>query len=66
MKVFTITRDNVVTALPSAGHLPADSDQLERIKSEQDLARLASSWPTARLVAIWNTPAWHNASDKVH
>ncbi len=54
MKAFTLTPDNVVTAFPSAGHLPADSDQLERIKSEQDLAKLATGWPMARLIAIWN------------
>ena len=50
IKAFTLTPDNVVTALPSAEKLPADSDQLERIKSEQDLAKLATGWPMARLI----------------
>ena len=54
MKAFTLTSDNVVTAVPSAAHLPADSDQLETIKSEQDLGKLAAGWPMARLIAIWN------------
>ena len=54
MKAFTLTPENVVTAVSSSGHLPAESDQLETIKSEKDLARLAADWPSTRLIAIWN------------
>lgn len=55
MKAFTLTPDNLVEVFSSAGQLPTASDQLETIKSEQDLAKLAAGWPTARLIAIWNT-----------
>jgi hypothetical protein len=54
MKAFVITPENFVIAFSSAEKFPADSDQLERITSEQDLSELAASWPTARLIAIWN------------
>ena len=54
MKAFALTPENNVITAESAAQLPADSDQLETIKSEQDLAKLASGWPAARLVAIWN------------
>ena len=54
MKAFALTPENKVIRAESAAQLPADSDQLETIKSEQDLAKLASGWPAARLVAIWN------------
>ena len=66
MKAFTLTPDNVVTALPSAGHLPAGSEQLERIKSEQDLANLATGCPMARLIANLEQPAWRYARQQVH
>ena len=42
-----------MTAFPSAVQLPADSDLLERIKSEQDLEKPATGPPMARLIAIW-------------
>ena len=54
MKAFALTPENKIITAESAAQLPADSDQLERIKSEQDLAKLATGWPMARLIAIWN------------
>jgi hypothetical protein len=54
MKAFVLTPENFMIAFSSADKLPTDLDQLERIKSEQELAKLAANWPTARLIAIWN------------
>ncbi len=53
-KAFAITSDNVVTALHSAGHLPAGSDQLETIKLEEQAGvHLGAAFLFAAALAIF-------------
>lgn len=54
MKHFTIENDNKITVHGSAREADAVPDS-ERFSNETALARLAASWPAARLVEIWNS-----------
>jgi hypothetical protein len=52
MKLFAIDADNTITALAAAEQIPAGQ---EPFTSEKELAKLAASWPSDRLVQIWNS-----------
>jgi hypothetical protein len=55
MKTFTIENEtNAITVYASASEAEATTDS-ERFTSEDELAKLATDWPTARLVEIWNS-----------
>ena len=55
MKTFTIENEtNNITIHASAAEAEAVLDS-ERFASEAELASLATNWPTARLVEIWNS-----------
>jgi len=52
MKLFAIDTDNNITAFPAAEQIPEGQ---EHFASEKELAKLAASWPTDRLVQVWNS-----------
>jgi len=52
MVTFTIDSDNHITAYGSGDAVPDSSTQ--RFTSEKELAELATQWPAARLVEVWN------------
>ena len=52
MTTFTIDIENCITAYTAA---PADATDCEVFASEKDLAKLSATWPSARLVEIWNS-----------
>ena len=54
MTIFTIDRDNNITAFASATEAKSNP-QTERFRSANDLSRLAGTWPACRLVEIWNS-----------
>ena len=51
MAIYTIDQDNNISI--HAGESPVDVG--EQFTSEKDFARLATKWPSSRLVAIWNS-----------
>jgi len=55
MTTFTIENEsNNITLHPSAAEAETVAGA-ERFKSSQELAELAATWPTARLIDIWNS-----------
>jgi hypothetical protein len=54
MTIFTIDRDNNITAFASATEAQSNPEA-ERFRSATDLAKLAAKWPASRLVEIWNS-----------
>ncbi len=52
MRLFAIDTDNNITAFPAAEQIPEGQ---EHFASEKELAKLAASWPTDRLVQVWNS-----------
>jgi hypothetical protein len=53
---FTIDNDNNITAHGTAEEAAAaTSTPFDSFNSQQELAELVKSWPTERLVAIWNS-----------
>jgi hypothetical protein len=56
MTTFTINEQNEIVAFGSAEQAAAASTTpFDTFTSEQEFAALASTWPGARLVALWNT-----------
>ncbi len=51
MRTFTIDKQDNITAFASASDAGADP----RFSTAAELLKLASSWPTSRLVEIWNS-----------
>jgi Protein of unknown function (DUF3489) len=51
MRTFTIDNQDNITAFASASDAGADP----RFSTAAELLKLASSWPTSRLVEIWNS-----------
>lgn len=51
MQRFSINDENEIQALHAESALPAGSTEFH---SEKELAKVASDWPAARLVEIWN------------
>jgi hypothetical protein len=51
MSTFTIDTDNNIQAYAEA---PASSNPAEVFSTQKELAKLAASWPAARLVEVWN------------
>ena len=51
MRLFAIDNDNTITAFPAAEQIPEGQ---EHFATEKELAKLATNWPTDRLVQIWN------------
>ncbi len=54
MTIFTIDKDNNITALAAATEAKSNPET-ERFKSPKELAKLAAKWPASRLVEIWNS-----------
>ena len=54
MTIFTIDRDNNITAFASATEAKSNPEA-EHFRSTKDLAKLAAKWPASRLVEIWNS-----------
>jgi len=53
MTILTISNDNYITAFDSLADAESNPGT-EHFSSAEELAELASKWPTARLVEIWN------------
>jgi len=51
--ILTISKDNFITVLDSLADAESNPGT-EHFSSLEELAQLASNWPTARLVEIWN------------
>ncbi|HTU48274.1 MAG TPA: DUF3489 domain-containing protein [Bryobacteraceae bacterium] len=51
--ILTISKDNHITVLDSIAEAERQPET-EHFTSAKELAKLASNWPTARLVEIWN------------
>jgi hypothetical protein len=55
MKTFTIDADNSITAFASEKQAAsADCTTLACFSTEQELGKLAATWPGNRLIEIWN------------
>jgi hypothetical protein len=54
MKAFTIDSDDNITAYGSTEELGELKEGTQNFANEEELARLAASWPGSRLVEIWN------------
>jgi hypothetical protein len=54
MTIFTIDHDNNLTAFASATEAKS-SPETERLRSANDLTKLAATWPASRLVEVWNS-----------
>ena len=54
MKVFSITPDNHVVAFSSTEQLSEEAAN-DRFGNQEELNKLAQNWPSACLVAIWNS-----------
>lgn len=52
MTTFAIDTDNTITAYTAGDAIPAEQ---ARFTSEKELAKLAATWPTDRLVEVWNS-----------
>jgi integrase/recombinase XerD len=58
MKTFTIDEDNNISAFASPEEAAAAiTNPFESFASEKELAALATKWPAARVVEIWNSLA---------
>ena len=66
MTTFTIEPENNITAFASVKEVRASHiEQAEYFSSQEDLGKLAVSWPAARLIEIWNSLAG-NTGQEVH
>jgi hypothetical protein len=54
MTTFAIDTDNTITAYTAGDAIPEEHG---RFTSEKELAKLAATWPTDRLVEVWNSLA---------
>src|SRR5262249_26248973 len=55
MKTFTIDADNNISVFATQEAATAEIlTPFQTFGSQKDLAKLAATWPTERLVAIWN------------
>jgi hypothetical protein len=52
MTTFAIDTDNTITAYAVGDAIP---EEQARFASEKELAKLAATWPTDRLVEVWNS-----------
>ena len=52
MTTFAIDTDNTITAYLAGDTIPEDQ---ARFTSEKELTKLASNWPTDRLIEVWNS-----------
>ncbi|MBS1876615.1 MAG: DUF3489 domain-containing protein [Acidobacteria bacterium] len=52
MTTFAIDTDNTITAYTAGDAIPEEHG---RFTSEKELAKLAATWPTDRLVEVWNS-----------
>ncbi|MCW5976694.1 MAG: DUF3489 domain-containing protein [Bryobacteraceae bacterium] len=52
MTTFAIDSDNTITAYIAGDAIPDDQ---ARFTSEKELAKLAATWPSDRLVEVWNS-----------
>ncbi len=52
MTTFAIDTDNTITAYLAGDAVPAEH---ARFSSEKELAKLTATWPTDRLVEVWNS-----------
>jgi len=52
MTTFAIDTDNTITAYAAGDAIP---EEQARFASEKELAKLAATWPTDRLVEVWNS-----------
>ena len=52
MRLFSIDKDETITAFPAAEQIPEGQEQFA---SEKELAKLAGNWPADRLINIWNS-----------
>jgi hypothetical protein len=55
MPTFTIDPENNITVFASSKHIEGKGEGTETFSSVEELAALASKWPGARLVEIWNS-----------
>ena len=55
MKTFTIDETNNISAWASQKQAAEGAPNAERFGSQGDLAELAASWPSARVVEVWNS-----------
>jgi hypothetical protein len=55
MTAFTIDDNNDITVLASSEGIEESREGTETFSSPQELATLATKWPGARLVEIWNS-----------
>ena len=55
MPTFTIDTENNITVFASLKQIEGDREGTEIFSSDEELAALATRWPGARLVEIWNS-----------
>jgi hypothetical protein len=55
MPTFTIDTENNVTVFASPKQIEGEGEGTEIFSSDEELAALATKWPGARLVEIWNS-----------
>jgi len=55
MHTFTIDAENNTTVFASSQEIEGRGGEIETFRSQQELAALATQWPGARLVEIWNS-----------
>ena len=54
MRIFSMDAENRIAVLASDDGREETPEGTVRFQTEQQLASLTASWPTSRLVAIWN------------
>jgi Protein of unknown function (DUF3489) len=54
MTIFTIDKDNNITAFASGKKADSNPDS-ERFRSAKELDKVARKWPASRLIEIWNS-----------
>ena len=55
MPTFTIDTENNITVFASLKQIEGDGEGTEIFSSDEELTALATNWPGARLVEIWNS-----------
>ena len=55
MPTFTIDTDNNITAFASSKDIAGNGAGTETFSSAEELAVIATKWPGARLIEIWNS-----------
>jgi Protein of unknown function (DUF3489) len=55
MPTFTIDKENNITVFASSKDIEGNGEGTETFSSAEELAALATKWPGARLVEIWNS-----------